>query len=198
MILFLFTLPLGCVHAADSRVSTGRCDHWCPEALVTHDPKTVCTLWGPPCLGCQECRCDAWCPEALVNGQHDPSAVCTTWKQCTGCTECFDLRAAPKPKPCEAKPCKNAAVCVDNADGSFKCECTPGYVLIFLFFGERTRSYSSFYIFDLISSFFVFCFCSLSSLLFLLNLDSKERTAKRTRTTAEMMRATTEANVSTR
>jgi hypothetical protein len=134
LILFLFTLPQGCVHGlglglADRRgsVSAGRCDHWCPEALVTHDPKTVCTMWGPPCLGCQECRCDAWCPEALANGQHDPRAVCTTWKQCTGCTECFDLRAAPKPKPCEAKPCKNAAVCVDNADGSFKCECTPGY-----------------------------------------------------------------------
>ena len=111
-------------------VDNSECLQWCPDALTNgqHDPKTVCE-WSQ-CSDCGECKqaghCDAWCPEALTNGQHDPKAVCNTWEQCAGCSQCDAVRAA-KPKACEAKPCKNAAVCMDNADGSFACECTPGY-----------------------------------------------------------------------
>ena len=107
-LLLLLTMPVASVDTETRRssVTAGRCDAWCPAALTNgqHDPKTVCTTWGPPCSGCAECRCDAWCGAALTNGQHDPNEVCTAWMQCTGCAECFDMRAAPK--PCEAKPCK--------------------------------------------------------------------------------------------
>ena len=29
--------------------------------------------------------------------------------------------------PCEVSPCQNGGVCLNEEDGSFKCNCTTGY-----------------------------------------------------------------------
>lgn len=34
----------------------------------------------------------------------------------------------PPVDPCESEPCQNGGTCVNNEDGTYKCECLTGWI----------------------------------------------------------------------
>ena len=105
------------------------------------EPAPKCTGTGPTCLNdClgqrdgvyQWCgRCDYFLQctggaTAITKCQQDTLFYDDNFKACIAvsstCTQC-----SINPSPCASDPCYNGGTCHDNGDGSYWCECPPGY-----------------------------------------------------------------------